>query len=737
MKFLYLLFSIGLLLYVSDLFWACSEKVVPDGAEATYVGEASCSSCHQQEAKDWRGSHHDLAMQEVSDSTVLGDFSGAELLSKGIRSRFFKKGNRFIVHTEGPEGTLQDFEIAYVFGVFPLQQYLVRFPGGRLQALHLAWDSRDGKWFDLQPKNRFRPDDWMHWTKGSMTWNNMCADCHSTNLQKNYDPETDTYQTTWAILDVSCEACHGPGSRHLEYVRSSDYQKGRKVQGSFLHLTPALDNKQQVDQCARCHSLRSNQSLAYEHNGVYADHYGVEIPKPNLYHADGQIIEEVYEYGSFTQSRMYQQGVKCSNCHNPHSLKLRAEGNALCAQCHAPKTYDVESHHFHPLGSTGAQCVNCHMPGKYYMGNDFRRDHSLRAPRPDLSARYGTPNACNNCHSEKGLKWQADAVVAHFGEKRKPHYSEAFLAFHHGEQGAAERIAALLEDTAQSDMAKAMAVWNLSSSQQAANWEGVFSRALKSPVPFIRHSAVDAFQAFPLASRVNYLAPMLEDPVRSVRISAAFMLADAGASIPKRQKEAYDKALAEAEQALLAQSDFSGGRLRKAQLKIGQGDMVSAEKAFQSALRLDQDHAPAVSAAANFYYGRGQFDKAAIVYRQFLARNPSEAWANYELGLLLAEMQRLAEATSYLGKAAAGSDDPRYSYNWGLALQNLGKSKEAEQAFLSGLQKAPGQGYLEYALAVLYYQQGNLEKARKLAQGLLKKEPRNAEYAQLAQALGL
>ena len=737
MKLLYLAFSIGLLLYVSDLLWSCSENRVLNAAGAAYVGEPTCSSCHQQEAKDWQGSHHDLAMQEVSDSTVLGDFSGVELLSKGIRSRFFKKENRFIVHTEGPEGTMQDFEIAYVFGVFPLQQYLVRFPGGRLQALHLAWNSRDGKWFDLQPKNRFRPDDWMHWTKGSMTWNNMCADCHSTNLQKNYDPETDSYQTTWSILDVSCEACHGPGSRHLEYVNSTDYKKGKKIQGSFLHLTPALDHKQQVDQCARCHSLRSNQSLAYDHNGVYADHYGVEVPKPNLYHADGQILEEVYVYGSFTQSRMYHQGVKCSNCHNPHSLKLRAEGNALCAQCHAPKTYDETSHHFHPVGSTGAQCVNCHMPGKYYMGNDFRRDHSLRVPRPDLSARYGTPNACDNCHSEKGLKWQVDAVNAHFGEKRKPHYSEAFLAFQHGEQGSAERIAALLEDTAQSDMAKAMAVWNLSSSQQAANWEGVFARALKNTVPFIRHSAVDALQAFPLASRVKHLVPMLEDPVRSVRISAAFVLADAGSAIPKRYKEAYDKALAEGEQALLAQADFSSGRLRKAQLKMSQGDVVSAEKAFQSALRLDQDHAPAVSAATNFYYGRGQFDKAAAVYQQFLARNPSEAWANYELGLLFAEMQRLEEATSYLGKAAASSDDPRYSYNWGLALQNLGKTREAEQAFLSGLQKAPGQGYLEYALAVLYYQQGNLAKARKLAQGLLKKEPRNAEYAQLVQALGL
>ncbi len=283
MRIFYRLLLQGLLAFVVGWLSCCTKEAANNQVEdSTYVGTPSCSACHQQEFQDWKGSHHDLAMQVANDSTVLGDFNNVVFSSKGITSRFFRKGSTYIVHTEGSSGEMEDFEIAYTFGVFPLQQYLVKFPGGRLQALHLAWDSRLGKWFDLQPKQRHRPDDWMHWTNGSMTWNNMCADCHSTNLQKQYDPVKDTYNTTWSILDVSCEACHGPGSAHIEYVKSKPYLKGKRTSGSYLFQTSDLDNTQQVEGCARCHSLRSNQSLAYSHTGTYMDHYVPEIELPQL-----------------------------------------------------------------------------------------------------------------------------------------------------------------------------------------------------------------------------------------------------------------------------------------------------------------------------------------------------------------------------------------------------------------------------------------------------------------------
>lgn len=704
--------------------------------DSSYVGTQSCSACHQQEFQDWNGSHHDLAMQEANDSTVLGDFNNVVFSNKGITSRFFRKGSAFIVHTEGPTGAMEDFEIAYTFGVFPLQQYLVKFPGGRFQALHLAWDSRQKKWFDLQPTERHRPDDWMHWTKGSMTWNNMCADCHSTNLQKNYDSASDTYNTNWSIIDVSCEACHGPGSTHVEYVQSKSYLKGKRTTGSYLYQTSNLNNTQQVESCARCHSLRSNQSLAYSHTGTYMDHYVPEIPQPPLYQPDGQIIEEVYVYGSFTQSRMYHQGVKCTNCHNPHSLRLKAEGNALCTQCHTAATYDAVTHHFHPQGSPGAQCVNCHMPGKYYMVNDFRRDHSLRVPRPDLSQKYGVPNACNDCHSKEGYAWQAEAVKAHFGPKRKPHYSEAFTAFYNGEAGASQRVAQLIGDTSQNATVQAMAVRYLSDAD-ARGWERIMQEALKHSNALVRYAAVRAFQQYPQELKSRALPALLQDPVRSVRAQAAYILTGLQNTIPTAQRSAYERALAEYETVLQAQSDFTGGRLMAGQHRMHQGNAQAAEKAFKSAIAMDQDHAPAINALASFYYSQNRFRDAELTYKRYLERNPKEAWAWYDLGLLLAEMQRLPEAAGVLERAAVSSGDPRHYYNWGLVLQNLGNNSAAEKAFLNGLKKDSNASFVRYALAVLYYQQGNVTKSKEMVRMLLKQEPQNSQFQQLAQALGM
>ena len=156
----------------------------------------------------------------------------------------------------------------------------------------------------------------------------------------------------------------------------------------------------------------------------FLDAYLPALLEPGLYHSDGQIDGEVYEYGSFLQSRMHAASVTCSDCHDPHSLKLRAEGNALCAQCHLPERFDLSAHHNHEPGSAGAQCVNCHMPTKTYMVVDARRDHSIRVPRPDLSISLGTPNACTPCHADRPAQWAAEAVAGWYpgGRQTTPHY---------------------------------------------------------------------------------------------------------------------------------------------------------------------------------------------------------------------------------------------------------------------------------------------------------------------------
>jgi len=411
-------------------------------ASPQYVGRTVCADSHAEQAVQWAGSHHDLAMQPANKETVLADFDNAGLTHFGVTSSFFRKDGAFMVRTEGADGTLHDYPIKYTFGVEPLQQYLVEFPGGRLQALSLAWDTRSKvqggqRWFHLYPDQKIAHDDELHWTKPSQNWNSMCAECHSTYLQKNYDPATQTFSTTWSEIDVSCEACHGSGAEHVAWAeRKPGWEKYASGKGLAITLderrnvvwsmdaetgnairSQARTGDKEIGMCARCHARRSPISRNYVHGEPFMDHYLPRLLDDGMYFADGQIDDEVYVYGSFLQSRMYHAGVTCSDCHEPYSLALRAPGNGVCLQCHQAEKYNSEKHHFHEADSPGASCAECHMPPRTYMVVDPRHDHSMRIPRPDISVKLETPNACTNCHASQSGEWAAEQVRKWYGRE--------------------------------------------------------------------------------------------------------------------------------------------------------------------------------------------------------------------------------------------------------------------------------------------------------------------------------
>ena len=696
-----------------------------------YQGDQSCKSCHQEEFEQWLGSHHDLAMQEVTEQTVLGDFNDVSFSSNGVTSRFFKKGSKFFVNTEGPDGAYEDFEIEYTFGVEPLQQYLIRFPGGRMQCLLIAWDTEKNKWFDLMPEERLKTDDWLHWTKGSMTWNTMCADCHSTYLEKNYDEQTDAYDTKWAIIDVSCEACHGPGARHIEYVNSSAYRSGQKVQGAHMLLTSHLNNKEQIEECARCHSRRGPQTNVYDHTGTLMDHYLTDALRPGLYHADGQILDEVYVYGSFLQSKMYHNNVYCTSCHDPHSLELKFEGNALCTQCHESNKYDVEAHHFHQVDTEGAACISCHMPGKYYMVNDFRRDHSFRIPRPDLSVQYNTPNACNQCHTDKDPKWAADAVNAWYGAKRHPHFSPALVAVQAGNLYALPGLMQMVGDTSFPVIAQAAALNFLGQIRTQETSQKVIT-SLKNPNPLIRYSAMNALELYAAEDRLRYLSPLLADSVLAIRTNAVYLLADVNENLYKGDLyEKFQNALGEFEEVLKVQADFPAGQVRRGQYYQKKGEKERAEKAYLEAIRQDPYLPLPYFNLANLYYSRGDLQSARDYFEKVIQLDSISGDTYYSLGLLLAEMEDLEGAEINLGKAASLTGDPNHYYNWALTLQNLDRPDEAEKAFKSALEISPDSERILYALAILYLQQNRKPNAQNVIMKLLQLNPQNPDYQHL------
>jgi len=389
---------------------------LPEDTKAAYVGSQACFECHAEETKQWRGSHHDRSMDLATPETVLGDFDGAELTHFGITSRMFRQGDKYMIHTEGPDGTMQDFQIKYVFGVDPLQQYMVEMERGedqgadevgRVQVLRVSWDTVRKRWFFLSPpdvSHKLAPSDPLHWTKMGQNWNHMCADCHSTNLHKNHNPKNDTYHTTFSEIHVGCEACHGPGSVHVKLADSKSLFWDRKL-GYGLPNLKSRDTHVQMHACFRCHSQRRIVRPDFEAGKNFYDYFANRLLTPDGYHSDGQILGEVYVHGSFIQSLMYHKDVRCTDCHNPHTALPRHEGNTLCTSCHMDShpagKYDAPSHHHHKPDGKGALCVECHMPESTYMAIDPRRDHSMKIPRPDLSIRLGTPNTCTRCHLDR------------------------------------------------------------------------------------------------------------------------------------------------------------------------------------------------------------------------------------------------------------------------------------------------------------------------------------------------
>lgn len=644
-------------------------------APATFVGREACASCHQEEDRLWQGSHHDLAMQEVDETTVLGAFDGRSGAHLGDPATFFRRDDDFYVRTTGGDGEMRDFAIAYTFGAMPLQQYLVAFPDGRYQALAWAWDSRpagDGgqRWFHLYDE-AIAPGDALHWSGGYQNWNSMCGECHSTGFEKNFDFATRRFNTTFAEIDVACEACHGPGSRHADWADNPslgiDESKGLVVDlvdpgrdswaldplsGKSRRVAP-LPAFRELETCGRCHARRTPivDDREPKDGRPLLDTHRLALLDEPLYHADGQIREEVYVVGSFMQSKMHGAGVTCSDCHEPHSLGLRAMGNDLCGRCHLATQYDTPAHHFHQDGGAGSSCVDCHMPSQVYMGVDSRRDHSLRVPRPDLSLELGTPNACNSCHGERSPRWAADTVASWYGPERKPHYGEALAAGREGRPGAHQALIAAAADSAVPAIARGTAL-ALLRRYPSADAALAIERALADDEPLVRLGAVIGAEAVVPEARRSLVSPLLADPLRAVRIEAARVLATVPLNLwTPSERNALALALAELEAAEQALAERPEAHLNRGWLAAVRGELDHAELAFRAALSLDPLFVPAYVNFAELERQRGRDAAGEPILRKALEVAPEDANVHHALGLLLVRQKRLGEALPVLARA--------------------------------------------------------------------------------------
>lgn len=678
---------------------ACGSDPAPAPAP-TFVGSAACAGCHAQATAEWRGSHHALAMQPASPANMPADFGGVDFERGARKARFERRGDDFVVRAPDRDGRVREFPAKWLFGVHPLQQLLLETERGRMQAFDVAWDVREeadggARWFALVPEEDPRPGTALHWTGAAYEWNSACAECHSTNLQKGYDAEQDRFATTATEHGVGCEGCHGPGSAHVAWAAAEPAARTRDATKGLVPLPapqtfafqPGKPTAQptrpaepaQVEACGRCHARRTTTS-EYEHGKPLLDTHLVALLDDPLYFADGQIRDEVFEYGSFLQSRMHHQGVVCTDCHLPHSGRLRAEGNALCTRCHDAATFDGDQHHHHGGAPRGSACVDCHMPERTYMVVDPRRDHSLRVPRPDLTVQHQVPNACGSCHADKGAGWAAAAVASWRGPNAAPlaeHWVATLTAGRAGAPRSVQRLAAAIAKKEWPAIVRGTAA-KLLEGRADDDARAALARAAADSDPLVRLGAVSGIDGREPELRERLLVPLLRDPVRSVRAAAAFSLADRGALLSGEGRTAFAAAAREHDEAQAANAERDWAWVNRALFAARTGDLATAEAHCRQALRRDPGSVRAASNLADLLREQGRDAEGEAVLRAAIPAAFDARPLHLALGLLLVRTGDRDEALAAFATAAAGADaDPRAGYVYAVALVERQRVDEA------------------------------------------------------------
>lgn len=640
--FLVALLSLALGLGASIARAGDGETVPVSAPHPVYVGSTVCAGCHEAEARAWRSSHHARAWMAPSEETVDGDFSGATFSKDGRTTRFFRRDGDYVIETEDFPGGRRAFKVEGVGGIAPLQQYLLETEPGRLQSFDVVWDQQKKRWYHLYPDQKLTPKDGLHWSGSYKTWNARCAECHATGFSKAYDLRTRSYSSTQAEIGVGCEACHGPGAAHVAWARAGKGGQSSPFPGSgdaglpvsFAKGLPEVE----IQQCAGCHARREPFADGNPLPGTpFHDSYRLALLTPGLYHPDGQILDEVYVYGSFLQSKMYDKGVRCSNCHEPHGGDLRAEGNAVCTQCHSPtgnaefpsltaRRYDDPSHHFHEPGTAGAQCVSCHMIERVYMGIDGRRDHSFRVPRPDLTETLGTPNACTDCHADMPASWAAAELKKRFPESahRGPHYGEVLAGAQRNPSGFAAELLELAGHDGFPGIVRATAL-NLLAERATPQMAARAAPLIGDADPLVRAAAVSVQRAAQPPERLHRIAEALEDPVKAVRIAAAReMLGLPVAHLPPQIDRAARSASKEWQAANAAKLDFPETHLVLGGTALAMRNPKAAVAAFGEVTRLDPQMVDAWIMQVRILLAVRDMAAAQVALQKGLSANPGD-----------------------------------------------------------------------------------------------------------------
>ena len=687
----------------------------PDRAEfARYAGSHACASCHRSAYDEWLYSHHARAERPLHPVRDAEAFDPPRQFALSHESFLLRLTNgAFSLTVTASNGAGRTYPVLRALGVRPLVQYLVPAPGGRLQMTPVAHDPVRRDWFHVFGTDERLPGEWGHWTGRGMNWNSMCAQCHNTAVRKNYDPATDRYATTLAERGVGCEACHGPMRDHVLWQQQHP--------GSMPDPTlPALETRRMFDTCASCHTRRTELTGTFRPGGKFEDHYlPAMVDASETFHPDGQVHDENFEWAAFLGSRMHDAGVRCTDCHNPHTGRVRQTGNPLCLSCHAagrhPRAPAVDplTHSHHPPGSPGDQCVQCHMPVTVYMQRHPRHDHGFTLPDPWLTVRHGIPNACNRCHTNQTADWSLQHVRSWYREERftaTRRRTGAVVAARAGEPDAWQALLECLQWETNAYW-RAVLVQFLGPYAEHSPVQTALSQAVCEVSPLVRLGAVRALEQA-LDRRIPgteaLLRAALNDTTRSVRVAAAWAL--------RASLEPGHPAEAELLDHLEYHADQPWGQFQLGLYSWDRQQPERARQALEQAVAWDPSSVAPRLALATVLSALGD-PAAAVAHLEAAAeRAPTNAEVHFRLGLAWNEAGNPARSLEALEKAV--NLDPRHAaawYNLGLARAAHGRIEAALQALLRAESLEPRNPRVPFARATVLARLGRWPETRAAA----------------------
>ncbi len=695
---------------------SCAKKQQPVAATApvSHAGMAqtsqSCRGCHNSIFEDWKNTDHALAnrMPGPAEIAALKTFPGALPISDPKLS-------------------------VMILGHKPIWQPLIPSSDGRWQPHEIAYDPKRKDWFNVFGTENRQPGEWGHWTGRGMNWNSMCAQCHMTGYAPNHSAATDTYHSTWIEQGIGCVQCHG----EQPAAHSQNPYNPAAVNNPFHG-----DRSLMMQTCVPCHARNEALTATFKPGDNYYDHYRIVLPtNPTTYYPDGQQRDEDFNWTSVLLSRMGHAGVTCLDCHDPHTTKtiLPVENNALCLQCHAAPgrvmaggaravPIDPVAHSHHADGSAGNSCVSCHMPTTPYMQRSPRHDHGWLKPDPLLTKELGIPNACSRCHADKPTDWLIEKSNAWYGAKldsRQRARARAIAAAQAGQPSAPASLLALL---AQEDIPAWRATYLDLLSPHAAD-PSVRTAALASLTatsPLERAAAVRALGTLPDARPA--LRPLLQDPVRLVRLDAAQALTDElpDNSEARHELDAYYRLTV----------DQPAGLTRIGLDYANRGQTTKAIQTLEKAAPWDATSGAIRNYIAQIYLAASKPAEAAASFAKAAEIEPTNANALFNAGLAYAEAGLTTDAENALrGAVKRDLNLDRAWYNLGLLLNSQGHAQDALEALARAEQANPRSPDYPYAAATIQLRAGRMEATREAVKRALAITPNYAPALQLLQSL--